>query len=140
MLASRTFENQRGAVTDRSDLPPAHPVGEGGAGQLNLPLAPAAQGTYIATVIHEQEAEGEEGGLDLTSVSLGLAVGLVIAGIAVFAVVPSLPPHRKPLFGRTIRTRAKAPLVVPAGHPMPSVPHSAAVILSVCGGPGAPYC
>ncbi len=52
----------------------------------NGTFALPTEDTYIATVIHEQEPAGGDGGLDLTSVALGLAVGLVIAGLAVFAV------------------------------------------------------
>ncbi len=42
--------------------------------------------TYLATVTHEQVAKGDDGGLDLTSVFLGSAVGLVLAGLAVFVL------------------------------------------------------
>ena len=42
--------------------------------------------TYVATVIHEQEAVADDGGLDLASVFLGSAVGLLVAGLAMFAV------------------------------------------------------
>jgi len=42
--------------------------------------------TYVASVIHEQKAAGKDGGLEGTSVFLGLAVGLLVAGLAVFAV------------------------------------------------------
>ncbi len=42
--------------------------------------------TYMATVIHEQKAAHDDSGLNLTSAFLGLAVGLLVAGTAVFAV------------------------------------------------------
>jgi hypothetical protein len=50
-------------------------------GTFALPV----EDTYVATVTHEQEA-GDDGGLELTSVFLGSALGLAIAGLAVFAV------------------------------------------------------
>lgn len=42
--------------------------------------------TYVASVIYEQKVEGKSGGLEGKSVFLGLAVGLLVAGLAVFAV------------------------------------------------------
>jgi hypothetical protein len=50
-------------------------------GTFGLPT----EDTYVAMVTHEQEP-ADEGGLSPVSVFLGLAVGLVIAGLAVFAV------------------------------------------------------
>lgn len=52
----------------------------------NGTFALPAEDTYIATVTHEQEAADDDGGLDLTSAFLGSAVGLLVAGLAVFAV------------------------------------------------------
>ena len=51
-------------------------------GTFQLPT----EDTYTAAVIHEEKAAGDDGGLDLTSVLLGSAVGLLVAGLAVFAV------------------------------------------------------
>lgn len=51
----------------------------------NGTLALPAEGAYMATVIHEQEPGAEEAVLS-DSVFLGLAVGLVKAVLAVFAV------------------------------------------------------
>ena len=52
----------------------------------NGTFALPTEDTYVATVIHEQAAKGDDGGLDLTSVFLGSAVGLLLAGLAVFVV------------------------------------------------------
>ncbi len=51
-------------------------------GTFGLPT----EDTYIASVIHEQEEDDDDSGLQLTSMTLGLAVGLLLAGLAVFAV------------------------------------------------------
>ncbi len=50
-------------------------------GTFGLPT----EDTYIATVTHEQDVE-DDNNLSLVSVLLGLAVGLVVAGLAVFTV------------------------------------------------------
>ena len=51
-------------------------------GTFGLPT----EDTYIGTVTHEQEAKADDGGIDLSSVFLGSAVGLLLAGLAVFVV------------------------------------------------------
>jgi len=51
-------------------------------GTFQLPT----EDTYVAAVIHEEEEPADDGGLDLTSAFLGSAVGLVLAGLAVFVV------------------------------------------------------